>query len=54
MKVAIHYEYTKGGRKHTAEVTTEAKSVAAATNEFKNKFGSKVDKVLDAKEVKKY
>lgn len=54
MKVAIHYEYTKNGRKQTAEVTTEANSVAAATNKFKNQFGGKIDRVIGAKEVKKY
>lgn len=53
MKVEIFYEYTRRGRKEQAAVTTEAGSVAAATNSFKNKFAGKFDRVISSREVKK-
>lgn len=53
MRVEIFYEYTRNGRKECAAVTTEAASVAAATNKFKNQFAGKFDRVISTREIVK-
>lgn len=53
MKVRIFYEYERSGRKQTTEVETEASSVAAATNKFKNQFAGKFTKVISASETRR-
>lgn len=53
MKVGIFYEFTRNGRKETAEVTTEAPSEGAAEQKFKRQFKGRFDKVISTKEVKK-
>lgn len=53
MKVGIFYEFTRGGRKETAEVTTEASSEGAAKQKFERQFKGRFDKVISTREVKK-
>lgn len=53
MKVGIFYEFTRNGRKETAEVTTEAPSEGAAEQKFKRQFKGRFDKVISTKGVKK-
>lgn len=53
MKVRIGYTYNRNGREQFTEVETEAPSVAAATNKFKNQFAGKFNKVISANESKR-
>lgn len=53
MRVGISYEYTRNGRKETAEVATEAPSVDAATTKFEREFKGRFDRVISTREVKR-
>lgn len=53
MRVGISYEYTRNGRKETAEVATEASSVAAGRAKFEREFRGRFDQVISAREIKR-
>ena len=53
MRVGIFYEYTRNGRKETAEVATEAPNVAAAVRKFENAYKGRFDRVLSTREIKR-
>lgn len=53
MKVAIFYEYTRNGRKETAEVATEAPSVADGQAKFERTYKGRFDRVLSTRELKR-
>lgn len=53
MKVGIFYEFTRNGRKETAEVTTEASNEGAAKQKFERQFKGRFDKVISTREVKR-
>lgn len=53
MRVGISYEYTRNGRKETAEVATEASSVAAGRAKFEREFKGRFDQVISAREIKR-
>jgi hypothetical protein len=53
VKVGIFYEFTRNGRKETAEVSTEASSVSDAEATFKRKFSGRFDRVISTREIKR-
>lgn len=53
MKIGIFYEFTKGGQKQTAEVSTEAASESAAKATFEKKFKGKIDRVISTRKIGK-
>jgi len=53
MKVGIFYEYTRNGRKETAEVATEAPSVADGQAKFERSYKGRFDRVLSTREIKR-
>jgi len=52
-KIGIFYEFTKNGRKETAEVSTDAESEAEAKKTFERKFKGRFDKVISTRTIGK-
>jgi len=53
VKVGIFYEFTRNGRKETAEVSTDAPSVSDAKATFERKFKGRFDRVISTREIKR-
>jgi hypothetical protein len=53
VKIGIHYEFTRRGRKETAEVSTEAASETEAKQKFERQFKGRFDKVIGTRKIGK-